>query len=1008
MGFFKKIKNMVNSENDLENVEDDRPISLKNNTIKRNFKYLQDLINNSNQEVITLDADITLDDDEYTIFKDGIKIDEDNIIIEGNGFSIDAKNKTRIITNNAKNIYFKNVSFINSKHNLYAGAINNNGKINFVNCNFNRYSSPKGGAIKNNGVLNLKNCNFINDEHNISFDGGTIFNDGEGCIIDCKFQYNFSTNFGGSIFNSNGKLIFKNCCFENNNSVRNGGAIYNNASIIFQDCFFKENLSKNYGGVIDNRNHLNLINCIFDNNIAKYGGAIYNDSLNELTTIIKSSFNSNSVYDYSFIDDEYSTSCKGGAIYNENGLVNVENSNFIKNFANYGACIFNEDTFNFKECAFKNNGGIYHADAVNVLINNGIGAICKYASIYNNDAKMKLNNCTFEDNTAEIVDDIINFESTTNKKSILNLNSCIFKNYLTCEDFIKIENSGFLQCEELIFENKFSVDACIIKNTNFCEIFNSNFKDGHIISQENANALNIANSIFSSEIFKKEIIYIGFGFCVIKNTNFITNNDGFVITNDGVLELITSKFDHNNEKIILNNNVLKIRADDDIFDKVQSNNESNIKFLHDALSGDWKGFRYLEEEVIQKNREKIILDCDIRMHENEQDFYEGGIEIDKDNLIIDGQGHTIDSAGLSRIFYVSGNNITLKNIIFKNGFYFKNYFDNSSCGGGAICILHNSSVHIENCEFLNNKSELSAGAIINKGDLLNINESNFKDNFSKYNGGSICNVIKCPVVIHNSNFYNNIAGSSGGAIFDDSFSSLDFKSCIFEENVAESSGGALFFENINFNLIDCNFNENISKNGGGGIHMCCSEKNNNVFNLSNCSFENNNGMAGFAIFNEYYNLNLLNCNFFNNKKLNNGKFISTFMNKGKNHVKFQECTFHNNEEGLLNFNNGVIDLNNCIFESTSITNNFGNLNFDKCEFLDVFFNNELGFSIFYDSKVIKSNIKNYSGEITIKYCIFKDLKEFYNRGVLNILDDEKDIFDNLVKNDGSSTINIIK
>ena len=69
MGFFKKIKNMVNSENDLENVEDDRPISLKNNTIKRNFKYLQDLINNSNQEVITLDADITLDDDEYTIFK---------------------------------------------------------------------------------------------------------------------------------------------------------------------------------------------------------------------------------------------------------------------------------------------------------------------------------------------------------------------------------------------------------------------------------------------------------------------------------------------------------------------------------------------------------------------------------------------------------------------------------------------------------------------------------------------------------------------------------------------------------------------------------------------------------------------------------------------------------------------------------------------------------------------------------------------------------------------------
>lgn len=59
------------------------------------------------------------------------------------------------------------------------------------------------------------------------------------------------------------------------------------------------------------------------------------------------------------------------------------------------------------------------------------------------------------------------------------------------------------------------------------------------------------------------------------------------------------------------------------------------------------------------------------MDEDEQLFFEGGIELDEDNLTIDGQNHVIDANNLSRIFYITGKNITLKNIIFKNGMFYK-------------------------------------------------------------------------------------------------------------------------------------------------------------------------------------------------------------------------------------------------------------------------------------------------------------------------------------------------
>ena len=78
----------------------------------------------------------------------------------------------------------------------------------------------------------------------------------------------------------------------------------------------------------------------------------------------------------------------------------------------------------------------------------------------------------------------------------------------------------------------------------------------------------------------------------------------------------------------------------------------------------------------------------------------------KNGLVIDGNGHTIDGQGSSRIFEINANciNITFKNIVFKNS------------GDSAIYLAHQdnydySYVTFENCTFMDNYAPKYGGAI---------------------------------------------------------------------------------------------------------------------------------------------------------------------------------------------------------------------------------------------------------------------------------------------------------
>ena len=76
-----------------------------------------------------------------------------------------------------------------------------------------------------------------------------------------------------------------------------------------------------------------------------------------------------------------------------------------------------------------------------------------------------------------------------------------------------------------------------------------------------------------------------------------------------------------------------------------------------------------------------------------------GILINK-SITIDGNGHTLNGNHLSRMFNITADNITIRNISFVNGNAFGRYFTNS-VGGGAI-YWSGANGLIENCSFTNN------------------------------------------------------------------------------------------------------------------------------------------------------------------------------------------------------------------------------------------------------------------------------------------------------------------
>ena len=288
---------LTNGENDVISSSDVEILNAKDNGT---FKDLQIKIDATGEGgTINLTNDYTYNgtDEEININK--------SITINGNGFTINSLENSRIFNIKASsNIFLNNITFVNGKSDLGGAIIFNNDISNIVidNCKFIRnIATVNGGAIYiNASVSNCKiNSTFIN---NNAYRGGAIFfnNETDNVIIDGYFEGNEAERIGGAI-------VFQAKASNN----------------IISSEFYNNKANNASGGAIFFRTLAegNQFASVFMGNYAVYGGAIffYNKANNNL---FNSNFYSNVAYS------------AGGAIVFHN---TTNNNNFTGRFVNNSA-----------------------------------------------------------------------------------------------------------------------------------------------------------------------------------------------------------------------------------------------------------------------------------------------------------------------------------------------------------------------------------------------------------------------------------------------------------------------------------------------------------------------------------------------------------------------------------------------------------------------------------------------------------------------------------------------
>ena len=787
--------------------------------MSKNFKYLEDLINSNSNEIV-LEEDIAIGLLEKRKFKEGIEIHTNDIVIDGNGHSIDAKHSGRIFKISGKNIVIKNITLKNGKTQYgRGGAIVNckNSSLKIYNAKFIENKAWYGGAISNSDAeLLLKDCAFYNNiassekdddlftlfdkkvlKLNDHGDGGALSVGGETEIENCIFENNISAETGGAI-SCSGKITINNSEFIRNVATNRiegpygGGAIKNGAELIISKTKFIENNSSRFGGALFNKNGRNkygkitnksiLLECDFKNNSSKIGSSIANY-----------------------------------------GEIEIEDSTFHNDLENNGEIIFNGRDLVSTKSKFNNSRN------VNELIKN--------------DSNMKLFDCEMSNNSVNAL----------------------------------INNIDTLNMHNSLLEN--NVSKYTILNQKTLSVFGGEFRD---------------NDVSETTIFNDGES------CYIEKTTFKRNNDKNIINNTfltlkDINLMDNSKNMINHGDIIIKDTEKEIENCIDDYGAVEVHGRGEEKF----------DFTYLDELIHNNNQKEISLSHNIAFEKYEFDFYEGGIELDIDNLVIDGGGNTIDGKNLTRIFVITGKNITLKNIIFKNG-EMKDSHDNSfNINGGAIRNNSNSNLSFENCKFINNKSVIYGGAIQNNADSeITFENCEFINNASVY-GGAINNK-RGMLNICGYKKTKNSSKDWGGAINTDK-GSLNIKTSKFIENTSNGGGGifnrgSIVLENVEFsknfakyggsikndigtmNARNCNFSDNTAAEGGGAID------NGSIFKLSTiekCVFSNNNAKHGAAL-NTRSDVNLMQSEFYNNNTMQKLEIASNSKVYQKIHNKWDK------------------------------------------------------------------------------------------------------------------------
>ncbi|MBZ9571260.1 hypothetical protein KQY27_06855 [Methanobrevibacter sp. TMH8] len=282
------------------------------------------------------------------------------------------------------------------------------------------------------------------------------------------------------------------------------------------------------------------------------------------------------------------------------------------------------------------------------------------------------------------------------------------------------------------------------------------------------------------------------------------------------------------------------------------------------------------------------------------------INVNKNNVVIRGQSASSKAildgqGGNSRIMRISGDNVRLENLIFRNADVDSSYgagvyaagsnltiincefINNKGINGGLILHEDSTNALIQNCIFVNNKAAYldtngggggAGGAIDSHSSNGRIINCTFTNNSGINGGGALYFIIGTNNTISGCTFTGNSAPRGGAIWAGTSGTTLTVSSSIFNNNKATGNGGAIYSNN-RISISSSSFNKNTANNNGGGLYTTGTSRS----TVTGSKFTNNSAKNGGGIYNNAP-LSISSSNFASNKASSNGGGI--YANKDLN------------------------------------------------------------------------------------------------------------------------------
>ncbi|WP_298521280.1 hypothetical protein [uncultured Methanobrevibacter sp.] len=710
-------------------------------------------------------------------------------------------------------------------------------------------------------------------------------------------------------------------------------------------------------------NNAHILNCSFENNIATYnGGANYFDKALANSTI-NGNYNHNKAHD------------NGGANYFWSTLTNTTiNGTYNNNTATYGGANHFQNTLTNTTI----NGTYNNNDALNGGANHFEKALANSTinGNYNNNTAQRGGANNFNE---KLTNTTITGNYNHNKADIGGANT--FRNTLTNTTItgIYINNRGS-NTVYIVESNQNSLikDSIFINNTGNIYVGNGNIQ--------------VTNCWFGNTASNYDTDITNSWRITADNWYFLditlNDTDATVSLNNLYKNKQTSKDD--NCKLPDINMTLtgkNIKVPDT---QTMKNGNLNIPITPEdekiSLKASYETASYTKgtgdfdilQSIINNAQKNSTINLN-RSHTYTQGFdtITEGIIIDKP-LTINGNGHTINANQSTRIFKITSDNTTIKNLILANG--------NTTGNGGAI-YWESSNAYILNCSFENNTATIEGGANHFYNTLTNSTITGTYNNNTATRGGANHFVYALTNTTITGTYNHNTATLEGGA---NHFTNTLTNSTItgtYNHNTATIEGGAnAFYGTLTNTTINGTYNNNYALNGGANHFI-------QTLNTTITGTYNNN-TASIGGANHFYGTltnTTINGNYTSNKAryggantfrntLTNTTITGIYINnRGPNTVYIEKSDQSNiikdsifmNNAYNIEIENGNIQVTDCWFGNnasnynTDMTNSQG-ITTDNWYFLDITLNDT-------DATVSLNNLYKNGNVIKDDNCKLPDI-----------------------------------